>query len=404
MRIGRTHYDIEEFYYQALKNYVKELKQGKNTKDLVNGLLVAYSVDQMGYSLLEISESILSNNFGQPINTERYFTLQQSLGKKLQVKEYSELEISKVADTRSGSGINAISKGEDDVLAILKDGLKKKLKKEKDGVESWHRVFPGLAPQIINYHKNGEWASLLIEHLNGLTFEQIILHNSEKLRKQSLNQLFQTLLRIWGETRSNKAVSANHMLQLEKRLSDVAAVHPDLITPESHICGLQLDSLPVLCERAITFEEELKVPFSVYIHGDFNIDNVIYDTAEGQIKYIDLHRSTYTDYTQDIAVFMVSNYRLQIFDSPVRKRIFRQINDVCHFARRFAAKEKDKHFELRLGLGLARSLITSTRFIRDKGVAQGMVLRAQYLLEKILKEGSQKKNRFQVPVEEIFYA
>ena len=54
------------------------------------------------------------------------------------------------------------------------------------------------------------------------------------------------------------------------------------------------------------------------------------------------------------------------------------------FASGFAKKHADEHFDIRLGLGLARSFISSTRFILDKTLANKMFLRGVYLLESLI--------------------
>ena len=150
------------------------------------------------------------------------------------------------------------------------------------------------------------------------------------------------------------------------------------------------------------YEERLQPPFSVYIHGDFNLDNIIYDPLEKKINFIDLHRSRYMDYVQDVSVFMVSNYRLQILDAPLRRRILGVAQDFYGFARRFARKAGDDSFELRLALGLARSFATSTRFILDQTLARAMFLRARYLIELVLAANPKRPERFRIPIEEIF--
>lgn len=71
-------------------------------------------------------------------------------------------------------------------------------------------------------------------------------------------------------------------------------------------------------------------------------------------------------------------------------------------ARRYAIKNRDTTFELRLALGLARSFATSTRFILDKTLAQDMFLRARYLIELVLAVDPEKVARFRIPLKEIF--
>ena len=108
------------------------------------------------------------------------------------------------------------------------------------------------------------------------------------------------------------------------------------------------------------------------------------------------------DYVQDVSTFMVSNYRLQIVDSPRRQRIMGASLTMYGMSRRYAVKHNDVSFEFRLALGLARSFATSTRFILDKSLALEMFLRARYLLELVLAIESEKISTFRIPLKEIF--
>jgi hypothetical protein len=99
---------------------------------------------------------------------------------------------------------------------------------------------------------------------------------------------------------------------------------------------------------------------------------------------------------------MESNYRLQIFDEPMRRRIKKQKRGFYRLASSFAKNSGDQTFELRLALGLARSFATSTRFILDKSLARAMFLRSRYLLEQVLAADLNEPALFRVPVKEIF--
>jgi aminoglycoside phosphotransferase (APT) family kinase protein len=324
------------------------------------------------------------------------------------VGDIDKLAFKPVAETRSGSAINALgsAKSGEGYHAIFKDGRKRKLKEEKQRVKDWHEIFPGLAPKIIAYKKQGDSAALLIEHLTGQTFEQILLDGSDELLQQALNHLTATLSQVWLETRTKKAVCAGYMKQLAKRMEDVYAIHPEFRQPAVNIGGVALPAFDDLLQRMQRFESGIKASFSVYIHGDFNVDNIIFDPQEKRINFIDLHRSSYMDYLQDVSVFMVSNYRLRVFDPRIRQRIM----DLClafyRFARAFARKQGDESFEIRLAMGLIRSFTTSTRFILDKSLSERMFSRATYLMERLLEIecDSQSKHRrpFVVPVKELF--
>lgn len=404
LKLGKIEYKLGQTYKKLSKKYTAELKRSRETKDLITSLFIAYSIDQMGDALLNISEAVISVNVGQNVDTERYHSLQASVSRLNETLD-SNLVVETIAETRSGSSISAISTADSDdqkYLAVYKEGQKQKLKEERQSVESWHEIYPGLAPKILAYHKHGQSASLLIEHLAGFNFEQILLHKSPELLQEALGKLQDTLVSVWTETRSKKPVQARFMAQMRSRLNEVYAVHPEFRKNSASICGFQVAAFDTLAEQAQNFEAVIKPPFSVYIHGDFNADNIIYDPKEKRINFIDLHRSRSLDFVQDVSVFMVSSFRLQILDVPMRRKIMRMIRDFYNFAAGFADHAGDDSFDLRLALGLARSFATSTRFILDKTLAKSMFLRSRYLIEQILETHPKNASSYHLPIEEIF--
>lgn len=398
---------LDDAYERLLQGHIAELGgRCRHPKHVVAALFVAHHVEQMGDGLLRACEAILSANLGQPLDISRYQALAGSLA-KLGDEDLEELQLDPLAITRSGGTVAGVTRAEDEegrYVAVWKEGEKRKLKDERRRVRSWHAIYPGLAPRILSYEKRGQSASLLIEHLAGLTIEQILIRESKQLLSEALEHLSDTLRTVWTETRSNEPVCAEFVQQTQKRMAAVYAVHPEFQRSDAQICGTAMPSFDTLMARAGALEEELRAPFSVYIHGDFNVDNIIYDPLEQRINFIDLHRSHHMDYVQDVSVFMVSNYRLQILDAPVRRRILRMARRFYRFAAGFAADAGDEGFELRLALGLARSFATSTRFILDKSLARRMFHRARFLTEAVLDADLRKPRRFKVPVKELFRA
>jgi aminoglycoside phosphotransferase len=400
IEIGYINQAIKDDHQRLIKHYIELVQKEKNPSLLTQAMFIAYELKQFGEMLEHIGESIISANLGQPVNYERYFSLQSLFSA---VDKTEDFGIEPIAETRSGSAISGVKSAKDDgYMAIFKDGEKKKLKEEKQGLNSWHDIYPGLAPKILSYKKKGESAALLIEHLPGYTLEHIIINERDELIKQALKHLRKTLASVWSETKHKKVSPAKFMLQLQKRLPDVYRIHPEFELAETTICGLELPSMAQLIEEAEVKEAKFKPPFSVYIHGDFNVDNIIFDPLEKRINFIDLHRSRYTDYVQDVAIFMVSNYRLQILDATRRKKIMAVALNVFKAAKRFARDQKDDTFEFRLALGLARAFATSTRFILDKALAKRMFLRAKYLIECVNHVDDNNVHLFTVSVEEIF--
>lgn len=405
LKLGKTENKLEKSYKKLLRKYTDKLKNKKNTDDLVTGLFVAHTIEQMGDLLLNISESIISSNIGQPMELQRFESLQNTVSSWIDNEQIAELEIKSVADTRSGSGIksvNIVDNNNDTHLAIYKEGKKRKLKEEYEGVESWHEIYPGVAPEIFTYQKSGDSAALLIEHLEGVTFEQLLMQNSKIMREAAMKALRKTLFSIWDETRKETQKSAEFVGQIRKRLPEIYGIHPYFKRPQKTICGQHVDGIGQLLNQVERLEERLYTPFNVYIHGDFNLDNVIFDPETGRINFIDLHRSEFTDYVQDVSVFIVSNYRLQVLENPIRRRIGEQIRSFYKVASKYARKNKDTHFEARLALGLARSFVTSTRFILDKTLSKRMYLRAVYLLTSLSRLTDKEIEKYKLPLEDLF--
>ena len=404
LKIGIINNKFRKINQQQQKKYIKRLGKKKSVKKLMTFINVINTLTQMGTVLLNISETIISSNLGKSVSTQRYNSLNHSI-KKFWGTPMDKVTIETIAETRSGSGISGISTGKKSNLydAVFKEGEKKKLKEEKDKVESWHEIYPGLAPKIIDYQKKGRSASILIEHLPGDTYEKILLTKSNSLLNDARFHLFKTLKNIWKETHVKNKVSAGYIAQLNKRLDAVYSIHPEFMQLESNICGRSVLDFNSLLKQAMSFEKKYATaPFSVYIHGDLNVDNIIYDTEEKKINLIDLHRSQYMDYIQDISVFMVSNYRLQVLDKPLRRRILETALVFYYCTQKYAKKMQDDTFNVRLALGLARSFMTSTRFILDKTLAEAMYIRSRYLIESVLKTPKHKLSSYKLPIKEIF--
>jgi len=401
LKIGKIERKLDRAYHRMFRQHLKSVRKRKHPEDEITSLFVAQRIEEMGDVMLDISEAIISAKLGKPMHIDRFRSLEAALSDLGLI----DADVETIAETKSGSAISGItpSDGEQDgYVAIFKDGKKEKLIEERESVESWHEIFPGLAPQILSYKKQGKNASLLIEHLPGFTFEQAILQESDELVGKAMKRLTKTLKAVWRETKHKKSVDCGHIRQLRKRLDGVLDIHPEFCTGPRDVCGTKVPSLDQLLDNAEKLEAKVPPPFSVYIHGDFNLDNIIFDDDGKKIHFIDLHRSCYMDYVQDVAVFMVSNYRLQALDKPTRKRIKSVATQFHGFAADYAAKNGDKTFEVRLSLGLARSFITSARFILDKTLAKNMFLRGVYILERLQTVNTKNAKAFHLPIEELF--
>jgi hypothetical protein len=214
-----------------------------------------------------------------------------------------------------------------------------------------------------------------------------------------LARLQATLADIWTKTRSPVVTRPRFMQQLLARVEDIRAVHPRRLTSGGAIQGVQIPSFGELVARCVALDAELSCPYSVLIHGDFNVDNVIYDELEDRVRFIDLHRSRNMDYCQDVSVFLVSNFRLQSFDPMFRRHVDWVVMRFFEWAAAFAAEAGDESFQLRLALGMARSYVTSTRFVLDEALVGEMFAKSRYILQAVVNALADNPARFRFPKE-----
>lgn len=395
---------IDELYAEILNRILQALKSGKHTQSLVTTIFIARYLERMGDSLLNIGESIISAFLGESIKIEQLEVLEKSLVEAKLNPKVSDLSLQAMGETKSGCRIDLVSnRNETDAatMVIFKAGQPAKLQQEKAGVDYWDALMPGIAPTIYAHRQEGGSAALLFEYLNGDTFEKILLNGTDAEFSKVQAALKQTLSTVWKKTRREEQKPSNFVEQIRDRLESVYTIHPGFSSNDIVFGNIVIPSFMSLLEEVENIEKDLISPFSVLTHGDFNIDNILYDKQTDKIRFIDLHRSSLGDYVQDISVFMVSNYRLPVFDTKVRRRINQTICGFHIFAAEVAKGAGDKTFNLRLALGLARSLITSTRFVLDKDVASDMLLRSRYLMEAVARVKPGHYAKFKLPEDAI---
>jgi phosphate uptake regulator len=391
LAICRAEHTIDQLYAKVFKRVLTELRSGASdeTQSLVTLLFIAHYLERMGDALLNIGESILSAHLGERIKIGQLRALEDSLELTELSSHLGHLSLKAMGETKSGARVNSLSsreqKGEGSPprSVIFKEGKTKKLIEERDSIARWEQLMPGLAPRIYSFHDGGEDGAILFEYLPGATFESVLLGKPWQDVTQAQDSIQRTLLEVWARTHSPEPVAPRFLSQLSTRFDDVLAVHPEFRHGDARIGGKEVASFLSLVERLIPYDESLSAPFSVFIHGDFNVDNVIYDASDDSVRFIDLHRSRMMDYVQDISVFLVSHFRLQYLETPIRRRINATLSRFHDFARNEAQRLGDSSFDQRLALGVARSLATSTRFVLDRELARSMFLRSRYVLERL---------------------
>lgn len=403
LAICQTEERLDALYTTRFRAILKELTNPDNSpaaQTLVTALFISHYLERMGDSLLNIGEAILSACLGERIRYERLDALENAL-ESLDIDDLGDVALSGMGETKSGTTVAALrgAQGKQPSV-ILKEGKTKKLREEQESVERWNALVPGLAPRIYDFQEGELDSAAVFEYVPGMTFEDHLSQSSDEICRTALSRISETLASVWTATRTNTPVCANYTGQMRKRLADVWAVHPDFGRGKAKLAGVKVPSLEKLVSRAAILDERYPCPFSCMIHGDFNADNMLYDSTLDEVRFIDLHRSKLMDYVQDVSVFLVSNLRLQIFEPRIRTRIERSTQEFYHFAGAFAEKMQDTSFEIRLALGMARSFATSTRFVLDETLARTMFHRSRYLLERLLDAEAQGRiEEFKLPKE-----
>jgi phosphate uptake regulator len=385
LRICRAELEIDELYSAVFRQIMADLRNGDGPEDLVTTLFIYRYLERAGDSLLNIGEAAIFATVGEKLKVSEFQALEESLAQADVEFDVSEVDYHGIWETRSGSRIGMVHAHDVGQRSVVfKEGRTKKVLEEKLALERWEQLEPGLPPRLFGYHDHGEKASLLLEYLQGHTFQRLMLDTDGRTCGAAYLMIVETIGRVWDRTLEHKPCKPNFMRQIDSRLPDVFKVHPGFRTPDTHIGALAVPGFETLLRKAKPLDAELVAPFTVLIHGDFNTDNIIVNLATRRVHLIDLHRSRPFDYVQDVSVFIVSNFRLKIFDAGPRRRLDQVSREFYAFARQFAEAHGDTSFDARLALGLARSLLTSTRFEMDRVFSRTMMLRSRYLLERLL--------------------
>lgn len=388
LELCKLEQELDDLYGRHVRRLTKALGKGKHTKRRVASLFIGHYFERMGDSLENIGEAIISWLLGDRLKIQQISALGEVLDEAEGHLPLEDIELHEVGETRSGCHISRVTEANNEQLAIFKEGKLRKLASERQSVSEWQRIIPGLVPDIYSFHVRGDSGAVLYEYVEGTTFQHLLLSGDDATLTRAVRAVGRTLREIWDTTATDAPARAGFISQLRRRLTEVYAVHPDFQAATQAIAGRQHESLDDLLERLDGLDDALESPFSVRIHGDMNVDNIICRPGEDSVRMIDVHRSRNMDYVQDVSVLLVSGQRLMRLDADARRRIAQVMRWFLHEAADYAQTRNDSTFNVRLALGVARSLATSTRFVLDKELATNMFLRAQFLLRDIAERGT----------------
>ncbi|WP_419787158.1 phosphate signaling complex PhoU family protein [Pseudodesulfovibrio sp.] len=402
---------LDDLYKVCFDRVMNEMGLGRDAQRLVTVLFIFRYFERVGDALLNIGEAIIFSILGERIKIEQFEALQRTLSKSGFGDSFADIDFRAIWGTRSGCRIGKVEPRDDDMVtkeehrqgSIYKEGSLEKIRKERESILRWKKTFPKLVADIYGFHEEADKGAMLVEFLNGCTLDEVVLSGEDEFVCNALFIFESTVLEAWTTTMERQPLRTNYIRQIQKRLNGVLQTHPEFWRTPQAMGRAEVRSTESLLRDCKEIEEELEAPFSVYIHGDFNINNVVYDHAEQQIHYIDLYRSRDFDYVQDVSVFLVSNFRMPIFATEHRERINKVIGQFYGFAKGFAEKHDDPTFEARMAFALARSFYTSTRFELNFQFAKEMYNRSMFLLEKIRHFRGGDWKQFALPEDILYY-
>ncbi|HIL98715.1 MAG: PhoU domain-containing protein [bacterium] len=369
---------LDDLYDESFEIIRTNLHKGKQVDDMLCSLFITRYLERVGDSFLNIGEAILDVHVGEKMGIKQFRYLRRGLESQNIDISSEDVAYLPVMNTRSGSRVAKIVKEEDDgerQIVFYKEGIKEKIDQEVAGLKLWQSLYPGRTPAVLWHASRRERSTILLEYIEGSDLLEILINQRSKAGT-CIKLLCTSLKDLWQTSIKDKPVRSTYISQLVTRRLDVKWVHDHLFDADK--------DLDFMLSEARKMERKISAPFSTLIHGDFNVDNIIFPDDNKGLYYIDVHRSRYGDFTQDVSVFLVSNFRIPIFSTDIRQRLNDANVHLYDAALRFARKNNDETFEARLALGLFRSLITSTRFLFDKKFSAEMFQRATMILRELL--------------------
>ena len=317
-------------------------------------------------------------------------------GRRLKFTQFQELD-SLVGSAASGGSYRAyfdgisgasVARVDGDRPLLFKEGSQRKITEEVDKTEIWRKIDANIIPRVLSSVSLEDRRAFLREYVDGLLLSHLYFEEGDpQLQQEATRSLCESLGRVWHRSLTPEVPNMDYVQQIRERLENVYLFHP-------HLRHLAATAFPHLGQTILPLEAQLALlsprqgklapQFSIWLHGDFNPNNVLFNREDRSVKFIDVHRSHLGDYLQDITVFLVGLQRDPNLSPSVRDQLTQVEATILAFIRCFAETLHDHQWEQRLLLGLGRSYITSARVILQPVHAEWLFQQGRITLQQLV--------------------
>jgi phosphate transport system regulatory protein PhoU len=373
--------ELDELYVRKLKQLMDILDRGEgHARYLLHVLAVMKYLEKITDFALNIGEGTFFAVTGTRLKYPQFKQLETLLS---EADQQGAVVYRHFWDGISGAVVLEID-SPDGHRMLFKEGSRRKIDEEIERGIEWEHLAPLHAPRLIGKAQDKERRAVLREFAQGALLQDILLSpDSDETKFASTRSLGEALIDIWASTLVTRPPRLDYAQQIRSRLREMIRRHPNLeelardeLAKHGGIFGA-LDALQKV-------QDSLTPPFSVWVHGDLNANNVVFDSATRQVVFIDVHRSRYGDYAADVGVLLTSTYRQ--FPRKKVARTLSLVNDsFIEQVAKFAAANHDTKFDERLRLARARALMTSARLTGDAERADALFGEGLSFLKRVLR-------------------
>ncbi len=350
---------------------------------LLHSLSVMKYCEKVTDYVLNIGEQTIFLITGRRLKFAQFQQLDRLIGNQ----EPNSLGFRTYWDGLSGALVARIEGGERPV--IYKEGSRRKIQEEAEKFRAWEQIGEDLTPRIIGSVNLNDRQALLRDFANGLLLSDIYMSDVATNFKLKVTQRLLTVVEyVWRSTMKETRPVVDSVEQMQRRLPEIYTLHPNLARVGRAGLTINGQSMSLDAILGATYERQaaLAPHFSVWLHGDFNANNVVFDQAADQIKFVDVHRSRHGDYLQDVSIFLVSMMRRPDLTEVARLDIAAINSIVAEFARDFANEHTDVGFEDRMLISLARAHLTSARVVVEPAQAEALFRTGMELLSDVVRK------------------